>query len=98
MGATPTLRSINTRLMHKAIIYTATCNPHAVREQLFYFFIFNCLFMSVRRRSHCRYAGSYSVFRSGSFVIVRLYALPSGLWLHLSGGSAFLSSSIAPPF
>ena len=54
--------------------------------------------MSVRRRSHCRYAGSYSVFRSGSFVIVRLYALPSGLWLHLSGAAAFFSPSIAPPF
>lgn len=54
--------------------------------------------MSVRRRSHCRYAGSYSVFRSGSFVIVRLYALPSGLWLHLSGAAAYFSPSIQPPF
>jgi hypothetical protein len=54
--------------------------------------------MSVRRRSHCRFAGRYSVFRSGGFVTVRLFALPSGLWLHLAGGSAFLSSSIAPPF
>ena len=71
--------------------------PDAETEQLFYFFIFNCLFMSVRR-SRCRFVGSYSVFRSGGFVSVRLFLLPSGLWFHLCGGGAFFSPSIAPPF
>jgi hypothetical protein len=53
--------------------------------------------MSVRR-SHCRFVGSYCIFRFGSFVRVRLFFLPSGLWLHLSGAAAFFSASIAPPF
>jgi len=82
---------------HKAIIYTATYKPFAERWQLFYFFIFNCLFMSVRRRSHCRFVGSYCVFRSGAFIRFRMFLLPSGLWLHLSGAAAFFSSSIQPP-
>jgi len=94
----PTLRSINTKPTHKAIIYTATCKPFAERMQSFYFFIFKCFSMSVRRRPRCRFVGRYCVFRSGGFVSVRLFLLPSGLWLHLAGGSAFFSSSIAPPF
>jgi len=53
--------------------------------------------MSVRRRPHCRFVGKYFIIRSGYFIRFRLYHLPSGQWLHLSGPAAFFSSSIQPP-
>jgi len=61
------------------------------------FFHLQLFVMSLRRRSHCRFVGSYCVFRSGAFIRFRLFLLPSGLWLHLSGAAAFFSSSIKPP-
>jgi hypothetical protein len=46
-GTRPTLRSINTRPLHKAIIYTAIRNPGADGWQLFYFLFLKCIVMSV---------------------------------------------------
>jgi hypothetical protein len=50
-----------------------------------------------RRRSHCRYLGCYAIFRSGVFLTVRLFALPSGQYIHICGSQVFHSPSFAPP-
>ncbi|MGN6292454.1 MAG: hypothetical protein ACTHMV_06870 [Chitinophagaceae bacterium] len=51
--------------------------------------------MSIRR-PHCRFLGRYSIFRAG-FIVFRLYALPSGKFMHVSGRFMAITPSIAPP-
>ena len=53
--------------------------------------------MLIRRRSHCRFVGRYHTFSAGCFIYYRLYLLPSGQWLHISGAVVHFSSSIQPP-
>jgi hypothetical protein len=53
--------------------------------------------ISRRRPSRRRYLGCYAIFRQGMFITFRLFSLPSGQFMHVSGSQVVISSSFAPP-
>lgn len=53
--------------------------------------------ISSRRKLRRRYLGCYAIYRSGVFLTLRLFALPSGQFMHVCGSQVFLSNSHTPP-
>jgi len=53
--------------------------------------------ISPRRKPRTRFLGCYAIFRFGLFLTFRLFALPSGQYMHICGSQVFITASFAPP-